>query len=252
MTILGKHLERLKGQTAWITGGKRIGRLVARTLAEQGVHIVASYRRSEKEALDTATQARALGVRALAMRMDVSSQASVRAALERVQDEFPHIHILVNMASVYRPVASDAVSAADWEEHFAAHVLGSFWPAQLIVPRMPPGAHILNVADITSVARMQRANLPYVVTKAAVAAMTRAMALEYASQGIFVNALAPGAILPPQDFPPEKWARIRDRATVKYPITDEEAVEQFALLVLYLSITTSTGQVYALDPGQCW
>ena len=251
MTVLGRHLERLKNQTAWITGGKRIGRVVGRALAEQGVHIVASYRSSEREARETVAEARRSGVRALAVQADVSTPASVRAAVERVQSEFSQIHILVNMASVYRPVAWDQVSEADWEEHFAAHVLGTFWPARWIVPLMPPGAHIINVADVTSVARMQRVNMPYVVTKGAVAAMTRAMALEYAGLGIFVNALAPGPILPPEDFPPEKWARIRDRSPVKYPITDEEAVEQFALLVLYLALTTmSTGQVYLLDQGQ--
>jgi 3-oxoacyl-[acyl-carrier protein] reductase len=251
MGILDKHLARLRDQTAWITGGKRIGRMVARVLAEQGVHVVASYRVSEKEADETAAEARQLGVRAITVHADVSSLASIRTAVERVQAEFPRIHILVNMASVYRPVAWNEVTPTDWEDHFSAHVLGTFWPTQLIVPLMPAGAHIINIADITSVAQAQPANLPYVVTKAAVASMTRAMALEYAGQGLFVNALAPGPILAPEDYPAEKWARIRDRSPVKYPVTDEEAVEQFALLVLYLSMTTmSTGQIYPLDQGQ--
>lgn len=251
MTILEKHLERLKGQTAWITGGKRIGRVVARVLAEQGVHIVASYRVSEQEAQETVEEARGLGVRAQTVRGDVSSVTSMREAVERVRSQFPNVHILVNMASVYRPVAWQDVTAADWEENFSAHVLGTFWPTQLIVPLMPPGSHIINVADITSVSRMQAANMPYVVTKAAVASLTRAMALEYAGKGLFVNAVAPGPVLAPEDFPPEKWARLRERSAVNYPITDEEAVEQFALLALYLSMTRmSTGQVYPLDQGQ--
>jgi NAD(P)-dependent dehydrogenase (short-subunit alcohol dehydrogenase family) len=251
MTILEKHLGRLKGQTAWITGGKRIGQVVARVLAEQGINIVASYRLSEKEAADTVAEAQRLGVRALSVQADVSLLASLRRAVEQVQAAFTHIHVLVNLASVYRPVAWNEVTSADWEEHFSAHVLGTFWPAQLIVPLMPPGSHIINVADITSVAKMQTANMPYVVTKAAVASMTRAMALEYSGRGIFVNALAPGPILAPEDFSPEKWARIRERSPVKYAVTDEEAVEQFSLLVLYLSMTTmSTGQVYPLDQGQ--
>ncbi len=251
MTILQQHLERLKGQTAWITGGKRIGRMVARVLAEQGVNIVVSYRFSEREAVETAEDVAQLGVRAFTVHADVSALASMREAVERVRAGFPSVHILVNMASVYRPVAWQDVTPKDWEEHFAAHVLGTFWPTQLLVPLMPAGSHIINIADITSVAKVQPANMPYVVTKAAVASMTRAMALEYAGQGLFVNALAPGPILPPEDFSPEKWARIRDRSPVKYPVTDEEAVEQYALLVLYLSMTSmSTGQIYALDQGQ--
>jgi NAD(P)-dependent dehydrogenase (short-subunit alcohol dehydrogenase family) len=248
MPVLQNHLDRLKNQTAWITGGKRIGQTVARTLAELGVSIIASYRLSESEAFETVAMARDLGVRAMAVRADVSFFESIKAAVDRVKNEFPLIHILVNMASVYQPVEIDSITQEHWEESFSAHVLGTFWPTQLIVPLMPHGAHIINIADITAIARIQRANLPYVVTKAAVASMTRAMALEYGSRGIFVNAIAPGPILPPEDFSKEKWQRIRDRSPVKYPVTDEEAVEQFALLVVYLSMTTmSSGQIYPVD-----
>ncbi|MCL4401283.1 MAG: SDR family oxidoreductase [Acidobacteria bacterium] len=251
MTLVQKHLDRLKGRTAWITGGKRIGQTVARALAEQGVNIITGYRHSETEALATVACARALGVQALAVRTDVSLPASVQAAVEQVRAEFPQIHILVNMASVYRPGAIAKVTATDWEENFAAHVLGTFFPTQFIVPLMPPGSHIINIADITSIGKPQKSNLPYVVTKAAVASLTRTMALEYGGRGLFVNALAPGPILPPDDFPRDRWQRIRGRAIVQYPVSDEEAVEQFALLVLYLSITTmTTGRIYPLDQSQ--
>jgi 3-oxoacyl-[acyl-carrier protein] reductase len=251
LTLLARHLERLAGQTAWITGGKRIGCTVARTLAEQGVNLVLSYRCSAAEALETAEAARALGVRAIAVQTDVAVRESVAAAVERVRGEFPRIGILVSMASVYRRVPIDEVRQRDWDDHIGAHILGTFWPAQLIVPLMPRGGHIVNVADETSLGRPQRRNLPYVATKAAVAAMTREMALEYGERGIFVNAIAPGPVLPPEDYPPEVWQRIRERSAVKFPMSDEEAVEQFALLVLYLSLTTMTsGHLYPLDQGQ--
>ena len=116
---------------------------------------------------------------------------------------------------------------------------------------MPRGGHIVNVADATSIGKPRRRNLPYVVTKAAVLAMTRAMALEYGERGIFVNAIAPGPILPPDDFPRQTWERIRQSSPVHYPVTDQEAVEQFALLVVYLAVTTvASGHVYALDLGE--
>ncbi len=251
MTLLERHLERLRGQTAWITGGKRIGRAVASALAGQGVNLVLSYRCSEREALETAEAARALGVRAIAVQADAAVRESMAAAVERARQEFPRLDILVSMASVYRRVPIDQVSERDWEENVGAHILGTFWPAVLIVPWMPPGSHIINVADETSIGRPQRRNLPYVATKAAVAAMTREMALEYGDRGIFVNAIAPGPVLPPDDYPADAWQRIRDRCPVKYPMTDEEAVEQFAILVLYLSLTTMTsGHIYPLDQGQ--
>jgi NAD(P)-dependent dehydrogenase (short-subunit alcohol dehydrogenase family) len=251
VTLLEKHLEGLRGRTAWITGGRRIGRTVARLLGECGVNIVVSYRCSAKQALETVEEARRLGVRALAVEADVSSRESVTAAVEWVRTEFPVINILVNMASVYRLTEVDEITEADWDANIGVHILGTFWPVQMIVPLMPRGGHIVNVADVTSVGRPQRRALPYAVTKAAVAAMTREMALEYGSRGIFVNALAPGPIQPPEGFPSETWRRIRERSPVQFPVTDEDAVEQFALLVLYLCLTTmSSGHVYPLDQGQ--
>jgi NAD(P)-dependent dehydrogenase (short-subunit alcohol dehydrogenase family) len=251
VTLFAKHLARLKGQTAWITGGRRVGQTVARMLAECGANIVVSYRSSAAQALETVETARGLQVRALAVEADVSSRQSVTAAVERVRPEFPVIDILIGMASVYKLTAVDEVSQADWDANIGAHILGTFWPAQLIVPLMPRGGHIVTVADITSIGRPQRRSLPYVATKAAVAAMTRQMALEYGSRGIFVNGLAPGPILPPEDFPAETWRHIRERSPVKVAVTDQEAVEQFALLVLYLCLTTmSSGHIYPLDQGQ--
>jgi 3-oxoacyl-[acyl-carrier protein] reductase len=188
VTLLEEHLGRLKGQTAWITGGRRVGQTVARALAECGVNLVLGYRGSEKVSLASAEVARQLGVRAMTVQADVASRESVAAAVERVQADFPTIDILVNMASVYRPTAPYEVTQEDWDANIGAHILGTFWQTQLIVPLMPRGGHIVNVADVTSIGRPQRGNLPYVVTKAAVAAMTREMALEYGDRGIFVNA----------------------------------------------------------------
>jgi len=251
LTLLDEQLARLRGRTAWITGGKRIGKTVARILSEQGVNLVLSYRRSVAEATETAEAARSLGVRAVTVQADVSSHASVAQAVESVRAGFPEIHILVNMASVYRPVLTERISLEDWLENFGAHVLGSFWPSQALLPLMPPGSHIINVADATALTRTQKQNMPYLVTKAAVAAMTRAMALEYGEKGIFVNALAPGPIVPPEDYPRDRWDRIRERSPIKYPVDDTEAIDQFAFLVLYLSLTTmSSGHVYPLDQGQ--
>ena len=249
MTLVERHFDRLRGQTAWITGGKRIGRTVALALAEQGADLVLSYRSSEAAAGETAQQARALGVRAATVEMDVSDRESVRAAVERVRGDFPRFGVLVNMASAYERVEIDRITEREWQLHIGAHILGTFWPVQAIAPLMPRGGHIVNIADATSIGRPRRRNVPYIATKAAVAAMTRAMALDYGERGILVNAIAPGPILPPDDFPQATWERIRARSPL--PITDEEAVEQFALLVLYLSTTTvSTGHIYPLDLGE--
>jgi len=250
-TLLARQLETLRGRTAWITGGRRIGRTVASALAGLGVNLVLSYRSSREEADAAAGEARAAGVRALAVHADVGSRRSMARAVEEVRREFPQIDILVNMASVYAVKPAAEITEADWEANISAHVLGTFWPVQLIAPLMPPGGHIINIADATCIDRPQRGVIPYTATKAAVAGMTRAMALEYGQQGIFVNAIAPGPVLRPDDFPVGVWKRIREHYPVRYAMTDEEAVEQFALLVVYLCLTTMTsGHVYPLDQGR--
>jgi len=251
VSLLESQLGRLRGQTAWITGGKRIGRTVARALAEQGVNIIASFRRSAAEARALVEQCQACGVQSLAVEADVTSRADFERAVEQARKRFPEIHILVSMASVYWPVAWEQISESDWQQNVAVHLLGSFWPAQVLVPYMPAGSHIINVADACVTTRMRKRVLPYQVTKAAVAAMTRAMAVELAPRGIFVNAIAPGPVLPPEDFPPERWDAIRAASPLSYAVSDEEAVQQFALLVLYLSLTTgATGHVFPLDMGE--
>lgn len=250
MTLLDRQLARLRGRTAWITGTRRIGRAVARALAEQGVAIIASYCRSAQQAQQIVAECRELGVTAMAIEADVTSRESFSRAAEQVRDRFPEVHILVNMASVYRPVEWEQISEQDWQENVGAHLLGSFWPVQVLAPVMPKGSHIINVADAFVTGRVRRRVLPYQVTKAAVAAMTRAMAAELAPRGIFVNAIAPGPVLRPADYPPDRWSELRAALPLKYALGDEEAVEQFALLVLYLCLTTTaTGHTFPLDMG---
>ena len=250
MPILDKMVSRLRGKTAWITGGKRIGLVVAKALAEQGVNILVSYRSSREEADRIVRDARKLGVRALAVRADVSSRPELERAVEETSKTFPKIHILINMASVFKPTEFDEITAYDWDSNINAHILGTFWPSRLVVPRMPAGSHIINITDRTAVGRIYPKYLPYVATKQAVEGLTRALAVELAPKGIFVNAIAPGPILRPEDISPGEWDALRRKSKVRFPISDAEAVEQFALLVIYLSLITMTsGNIYSLDQG---
>ena len=251
MTILERSFSKLKGRTAWITGGKRIGQAVARALAEQGTNIIVSWRSSQKEADEIVRSSKKLGVRALAVRADVSNRRDTVRALDQVLKQFRRIDILVNMASVFSSAGFSRVSEKDMETNVRAHILGTLWPIQLAAPHMPRGSHIINVTDRTSVGRVYKNYLPYVVTKKAVEGLTRTCAVELADRGIFVNAIAPGPLLPPDGTPSREWRALRERSRLKYPMSDPEAVEQFALLVLYLStVTLASGNTYLLDQGQ--
>jgi 3-oxoacyl-[acyl-carrier protein] reductase len=215
------------------------------------VNIIASYRSSSAEADEIVKRAKKLGVKALSIQCDVSSKESVSSAVKTISKQFKKVDILINMASVFTPVALESVNEKDWSFNFNAHVLGTFWPVQSIAKIMPKGGHVINIADRTSIGKSYKGYLPYIVTKGAIASMTKALAVELAPKGIFVNAIAPGPILRPEDINKKEWKKIRDASALKYSIDDEEAVRQFARLVLYLSeVSMASGYIYPLDQGQ--
>ncbi len=252
MTVLDRQIKsRLKGKTVWITGGKRVGQTIARAFAEQGAHIAVSYLRSRKEADATVKMAQSLGSKAVSVQMDAGSRESAFEAVRAIAKTFSKIDVLVSMASIFHSVRLREISQKEWDDNYQSHILGSFWPLQAALPRMPKGAHVVNIADRTSIGRSYKNYLPYIVTKSAVEALTRAAAKELGERGVFVNAVAPGPILRPPETPQKEWDALRRSSPVQYPIDDREAVEQFAVLVLYLStLTMTSGRTYSLDQGQ--
>jgi NAD(P)-dependent dehydrogenase (short-subunit alcohol dehydrogenase family) len=232
----------MKGKVAWITGGKRIGQEIAEALLGEGVKLVISYRTSKKET-------EAFADKALIIQCDVTDRESVAKAVKNIEKEFGRLDILVLLASVFKPVKLEEITEKDWDTNFSAHVKGTFWPIQLSLPLMRPGSHIVTISDRTAIGRVYPGYLPYVVTKAGVASMTKALAAELGPKGIFINSIAPGPVLKPEDISEKDWQAIRGESIIKYPLTDEEAVKEFVDTVLRLCSARSSGNVYPLDFG---
>ena len=249
MDFLESH--SLKGKTAWITGGKRIGQEIALILSELGANLIISYRSSEKEALEIVDKLNKLNKlnKVLVLQCDVTDRKSVEKAVEKIKQEFGKLDILILLASIFKPVKLEEITEEDWDSNFSTHVRGTFWSIQLSVPLMPPGSHIITISDRTAIGKIYPGYLPYVVTKSAVASMTKALAVELGPKGIFINSIAPGPVLKPDDISEKDWQEIRNSSLVKYPLSDEEAVREFAHTVARLSFARSTGGVYPLDFG---
>ncbi|MEK7147662.1 MAG: SDR family oxidoreductase [Patescibacteria group bacterium] len=241
--------QSLKGKVAWITGGKRIGQEIAVALSELGADLVISYRSSEKEAAEIVDRVKQFGNKTLIVQCDVSDRASIVGAVEHIKKEFGKIDILVELASIFKPIKLEDIDDKAWDSNFSAHVKGSFWPVQLSLPLMQPGSHIVTISDRTAIGRIYAGYLPYVVTKSAVVAITRALAVELGPKGIFINSIAPGPVLKPDNISDAEWQEIRDGSMIKYPLTDEEAVQEFVQTVLRLCFARSSGSVYPLDFG---
>lgn len=241
--------KNLKGRTVWITGGKRIGKEIALALAKLGANLVLSYRTSEKEAKEITEKAKKLGRKVLVIQCDTADFDSVQKTISEIKKKFKKLDVLILLASTFKPVKLEEIKEEEWDSNFAVHVKGAFWPIQLSLPLMSPGSHIITVADRTSIGRIYPGYLPYIVTKAAVAAMTKVLALELGPKGIFINSIAPGPILKPGDISQSQWQNIRDSSIIKYPLTDKEAVQEFVDTVIRLCFIRSSGSIYPLDLG---
>lgn len=242
----------LKNKTVWITGGKRIGQSVAEELARMGANIVVSYRSSKAEAEELVERAKKHGVETMLVQCDVSNRESVAGAVKQINSKFRNLDILLLMASIFKPVKLEDITDKDFQSNFDIHIKGAFWPVQLGLPLMKPGSHIITVSDRTAIGRTYPGYFPYVVTKGAVADMTRALAVELGPKGIFINSIAPGPILKPPDISDDEWQEIRSHSMIKYPITDEEAVREFVDTVSRLCFVRSSGTVYPIDLGHLW
>jgi NAD(P)-dependent dehydrogenase (short-subunit alcohol dehydrogenase family) len=206
----------LTDKAVLITGGRRIGAVVATELARTGANVAMVYRTSRAEAEQTADALRALTRRALVVQADLQQPEACQQVVAATVAEFGRLDVLVNMASVYRQKAIDALTLDDWDTQMAIDLRAAWLCSHAAIPHMRKvgGGRIINFSDW--VARSGRPRypgyLPYYVAKAGVIALTEALALELAADQILVNAVAPGPIVAPPGTSAEDSAAV-ERAT---------------------------------------
>lgn len=241
----------LTGRVALITGGKRIGAVVATELARGGADVALVYRQSRTEADDTADAVRVLDRRALVVKGDLTAaEACVRVVAETVR-ELGRLDVLVNMASRYQPKPFDDLTAQDWDDQLAVDLRAAWLCARSAVPHMRRGrgGRIINFSDWVAASGRPRYQgfLPYFVAKAGVVALTQALALELAADQILVNAIAPGPIVAPEGTSDEEFAKI-ERAT---PVGRWGGELEIAKIVLALVESDFvTGETIRVDGGR--
>ena len=194
---------RLTNTVALITGAKRIGLVVAESLAGRGVSVAFSYARSKDEAEDgVSARARARPARDRRPGRPLGSAGAAARSSTRTVAELGRLDILINMASVYRQRRSTSSTVDDWDAVDQRRSCAR--PSSARRPRCRTCARRAAAASSTSATGCSKSGrpryagfLPYYVAKAGVIALTEALALELAPDNILVNAIAPGPILAP-------------------------------------------------------
>jgi meso-butanediol dehydrogenase / (S,S)-butanediol dehydrogenase / diacetyl reductase len=256
-------MRKLSGKVAIITGATSgIGKATALLFADEGADLVVTGRRVELgQRLES--EIRQKGVRCVFVEADHRQASDCSQVVERTLSEFGRVDILFNNAGIVTSGTAETTSEEVWSDTFAINVTAVWRMCKLVIPHMKKqgvGVIVNNGSDWSVVAGKDA--FPYVMSKGAVAMMTKAMALDYAGENIRVNAVCPGDTLV------DRWMDTsRGYFEGSDPVTIEAAMkesssyiplgrfgrpEEIAQAVLFLASDDSsfvTGHLLLVDGG---
>lgn len=233
-------------------GAKRVGEIVARRLAVEGVNLTIAYRSSRGEAERLREAVAPMVEHSSVIQGDVSVEDDVRRMVETAGERLGGLSFVINLASDYPAAPFDSLDAQSWDRAMGtakgSYLLAVHAARWMMRNSGPTRGHIVLFGDWAAGATPYPGYLPYLTAKAAVSFMVRAFAVELAPRGILVNAIAPGPTMRPPDLSEKSWER---DIVAKAPLRRESSPEDIAeLIVAFLKSETITGETVRVDSGR--
>jgi NAD(P)-dependent dehydrogenase (short-subunit alcohol dehydrogenase family) len=250
---MGHPLLDLTGKTAAVIGGTSgIGRTIALGLAEAGANVVATGRRAELVSA-VAAEIQALGRRTLAAPCDVTDPASLERLRDAMLGEFGRVQILVNSAGRTKRHPTLDFPEPDWDAIFETNLAGTLRACRVFGRHMIEQGYgrIINIASIASFVGLQEV-AAYSASKAAVASLTKSLAVEWARHGVCVNAIAPGVFRTDLNTALLDGTERGREFLLRTPVKRFGRLEELLGAAIYLAsdaASFTTGHVLVVDGG---
>ncbi len=241
----------LKEKTALITGGATgMGRAIALRLAKEGINVAINYSRSEKEALETKSEAEALGVKSIICKADVADDEQVRGMVSKTIEEFGRLDILVNSAGVTYYVDQDDLEGLKdehWDHIMGVNVKGIFHCCRAAATELKrQKGCIINITSVGGLTGLG-SSIAYSASKAAAISVTKSLARVMAPE-VRVNGIAPGIVM-------TRWVEGREEHVKRYAdgtplkrLGQPEDVSEVAYSLI-ANMNFVTGQNVVVDGG---
>jgi NAD(P)-dependent dehydrogenase (short-subunit alcohol dehydrogenase family) len=243
----------LSGRTAVVIGGTSgIGRAIAHGLAEAGADVVCSSRRRE-QVETSATEIEGYGKKTIRCMSDVADRASLEGLLAQTVDVFGKVDILVNSAGITKRAPTIDFDETDWEAIFETNLTGTLRSCQVFGRHMIDRGYgrIINIASLGSYVSLFEV-AAYSASKAAVASLTKSLAIEWAKKGVNVNAIAPGVFKTALNQKLLEETQRGQEFLTRTPMGRFGKVEELAGAAVFLASEAAsfvTGEVLVVDGG---